>query len=100
MESQIVISTRMDKAEAKELDHFATEEALDRSSFVKKLIHKSLEQYKVEHAFKLYKEGKVSFGKAAELANKSIAEMISLMKGYKVYLNYSLEDLKKDLEMI
>lgn len=94
------ISTRLPKKEVKEIEAFAKEEDLDKSTFVKKLIHKSLEEYKIEYAFSLYKEGKVSLGKAAQIAGKSLWDMIELMKKYDVYLNYTIEDLERDIKTI
>lgn len=72
--------------------------ALDKSTFVKRLLHKSLEEYKIEYAFKLYKEGKVSLWKAAELAEKDLWDMIELMGKYDAYLNYNMEDLREDIK--
>ncbi len=94
------ISTRLPRKEAKEIERFAKEEDLDKSTFVKRLLHKSLKEYKVEYAFKLYKEGKVSLWKAAELADKSLWDMIELMEKYDVYLNYDMDDLREDLKNI
>ncbi|MBI2107846.1 UPF0175 family protein [Candidatus Woesearchaeota archaeon] len=91
------ISTRLQKKEAREIEKFAKSEDLDKSTFVKRLINRSLQEYKVEHAFKLYREGKVSLWKAAELADKSLWEMIGLMKKYDVYLNCTADDLREDL---
>lgn len=94
------ISTRLEKKEIKEIEKFAREEDLDKSTFLKRLIHKSLEEYKLENAFRLYQEGKVSLWKAAELADKSLWDMIELMKKYNTYLNYDVEDLKEDLKAL
>lgn len=95
-----IISTRLDKKEINEIESFAKQEDLDKSTFVKKLLHKSLEEYKVEWAFKLYKEGKVSLRKAAVLAEKSLWEMLELMKKYDVYLNYDVGEFERDLKNI
>ena len=92
------ISTRLPKKEVMEIEKFAEEEDLDKSTFVKRLLHKSLEDYKVEYAFRLYKEGKVSLWKAAKLAEKSLWDMIELTGKYDVYLNYGIEDLREDLK--
>lgn len=92
------ISTRLPRKEIKEIEKFAEEEDLDKSTFVRRLLHKSLEEYKVEYAFKLYKGGEVSLWKAAELAEKSLWDMIELMEKYDVYLNYGIEDLREDLK--
>jgi len=94
------ISTRLPRKEIKEIEKFAKEEELDKSTFIKRLLHKSLKEYKVEYAFRLYKEGKVSLWKAAELAEKSLWDMIELMGKYNAYLNYGIEDLREDLNKI
>jgi len=94
------ISTRLPRKEVREIEKFAEEEDLDKSTFVKRLLHKSLEEYRAEYAFKLYKEGKVSLWKAAELAEKSLWDMIGLMGKYDAYLNYDIEDLREDLKSI
>lgn len=95
-----IVSTRLDKKEIREIERFAKEDDLDKSAFLKKLLHKSLREYKIEHAFKLYKEKKISLGKAAEMAGLSIWKMIDLMKDYSAYIHYDVEDLKQDLDTI
>ncbi len=59
---------------------------------------KDSREYRVKYAFKLYKEGEVSLWKAAELAQKSLWDMIGLMKKYKVSLNYDADELREDLK--
>jgi len=92
------ISTRLPKKEIEEIEKFSKEEDLDKSTFIRRLLHRSLEEYRVEHAFRLYKEGKVSLWKAAKMADKSLWDMIELMEKYNVYLNYSVEDLREDIQ--
>ena len=48
-----IISTRLQRKEAAEIEKFAKEEDMDKSTFVKRLLHKSLKEYKLEHAFRL-----------------------------------------------
>jgi len=96
--NDVVLSARVSKDEARQLEGFAKQQHLDKSAFIKKLLHESLDEYKVKQAFDLFKQKKISFGKAAEIAGKSLAEMIELMKKYDAYLNYSVDDLKEDLK--
>ncbi len=95
-----IISTRLPKQQIKDIDKFAKEEDLDRSTFIKRLVGKSLDEYKIAYAFKLYQEGKISFGRAAQLANRTYWDMLDLMKKYNVNLTYNVEDLKKDFKVI
>ncbi|MBI1935510.1 UPF0175 family protein [Candidatus Woesearchaeota archaeon] len=92
------VSARLESKDIKEIERFAKEEDLDKSTFVKKLLHRSLENYKIEYAFRLYKEGKVSLWKAAQIAGKSLWDIIALMEEYDAYLNYDVDDLKEDLK--
>ncbi len=51
-------------------------------------------------AIELYRENKVSLGKASEIANISIKEFLYELRKRGVPLNYDLEELKKDIEMV
>lgn len=51
-------------------------------------------------AIELYREGKVSMGKAAEIAGISKIEMMGVLREKKVPLQYTEEDLKEDLKEI
>jgi predicted HTH domain antitoxin len=100
MSKESVISTRLPKNEVNEIQKYAKEEDIDKSAMIKRLLHKSLEEYRVERAFKLYKQKKASLGEAAALAGKSMWDMIDLMKKHNTYLNYSVDDLREDMETL
>ncbi len=51
-------------------------------------------------AIELYRENKVSLRKASEIANISIKEFLYELRKRGVPLNYDLEELKKDIEMV
>lgn len=52
-------------------------------------------------ALELYKEGKLSLGKATELAGfKNKWHMIFLLNQHQVPINYSAEDVKADLKAL
>ena len=52
-------------------------------------------------AIDLYRLGKVSLGKAAEIAGvKTKWEMIQLLSKHEVWLDYSAEDAKQDWEAL
>ena len=48
----------------------------DQSSLIRRLLWKSIKQEKIELALKDYIEDKISLGRAAELANLSIWEIV------------------------
>ena len=48
-------------------------------------------------ALQLYRQGKISFGKAKDLAGIDTWEMLELLAKNDLYLNYSASDLERDL---
>ncbi|MCZ7381199.1 MAG: UPF0175 family protein [Candidatus Methanoperedens sp.] len=62
----------------------------------KEFPHKVRETLSVE----LYREGLVSIGKAAEIANVSIWEMLEILARKKIPLNYYSEDLEADIKTL
>ena len=55
---------------------------------------------KLNLAMKQYTEGKISMGKAAELANVSIWKFLDEMKGKKIPIRYDLDDIKREINRI
>lgn len=49
-------------------------------------------------ALELFREKKISLGKASEVAGLPVGEMMTLLREREITLNYSAEDLEKDLE--
>jgi len=94
------ISTRLDKQQVNDLENFAKIESLDKSKFLKKLINKSLKEYKIRHALSLYSKKRLSLGKAAEVAGLNIWDFIDSLKRHRISLNYSEENLKNDLKTL
>ena len=61
----------------------------DIPSYIQKLI-----------ALELFREEKISLGKASQIARLSVWEMMALLKEKKIPLNYSVEDFEKDMDLI
>ncbi len=51
-------------------------------------------------ALELYREGKVSLGKAAEIAGLSLREFLYELRIRRIPLNYDLEELEEDLKVV
>lgn len=96
----LIISTRLEKKEVNEIEKFARFESLDKSKFIKKLLNKSLKNYRINYALKLYSKKRVSLGKASEIAGINIWDFIEKLKQYRINLNYSEEDLRSDIKTI
>jgi len=51
-------------------------------------------------AVELYKEGRISLGKAAEIAGVSKWEMFDILASRKIPLKYGIDDLREDLKTL
>jgi predicted HTH domain antitoxin len=51
-------------------------------------------------AVELYKDGRISLGKAAEIAGVSKWEMFEILASKKIPLRYGVDDLKEDLKTL
>ena len=57
-------------------------------------------ELRIQLALFLYEKGKLSFGKARELAGLSVWEFMEKLSENKISLNYDVEEFAKDLETI
>ncbi|MFO7966315.1 MAG: UPF0175 family protein [Archaeoglobaceae archaeon] len=51
-------------------------------------------------AIELYREGKISLGKAAEIANLNIREFLYELRKREIPINYDSDEFTKDMEVI
>jgi predicted HTH domain antitoxin len=63
-------------------------------------IGKDRVEYFVKKNFllELYREGKISLGKMAELLDMNLVEMLGILKDSNVPLNYGVEELEEDIK--
>jgi len=99
MKTQI-LSTRLDEKYSKEIDMMARDNNLDRSSFIKHLLLKGLNEYKIQSALSRYSKNEITFSEAAKIAGISLYDLINKIEKHKVELNYSIEDLENDIEAV
>ena len=93
-----LISIRLTEELDKKLKKLAEQEGEDRSTLVRELLLKGLEEKQLEQVLDLYKKGKITMWKAAQIAGISLWKMMEIIKERKIELNYSEEDLEEDLE--
>ncbi|MGQ4876397.1 MAG: UPF0175 family protein [Promethearchaeia archaeon] len=84
----------------KELDYLKDYFNEDQSSLVRRLIRIGIKSEKLKIAFKLYIDGKISLGRAAELADISIWEMIDLIHDRNIALKYKLSETREEIDKI
>lgn len=93
-----VITTRVPDELAKEVERIAEAEALDKSTTIKRLLIQAVETWKIDYALKLYQDGKISIGKAAETAGVSQWELLDIIVKRKIPIQISKEDIEEDLK--
>lgn len=100
MEKGITVTTRLDSESVREIDHIAEQEAVDRSTVIRKFVLKSVKEWLIEKSIKEYEAGKITLWQAAKKSDISLWEIIDEVKKRSVHVPYRIEDLKDDLEVI
>jgi len=93
--SSRAVTARLRKELLKEIEEVAKEESVDRSSAIQRLLKIGLKEYKMEKALNLYRDGKVTLWKAAELAGVSLREMMEAIKARDIPYQFDLEALEE-----
>ncbi len=83
-----------------ELKMITTEIHLPSDILYSQGIGKDRVEYFVKKNFllELYREGKVSLGKMADMLEMNLVEMLGIMKDSNVPLNYGVAELEEDIE--
>lgn len=84
----------------KRIEKFAKSESLKKSEALRKIMERGLKELELEKAIKLYREGKVTLWKAAEIADVPLWEMIEIVREKKIPLKYTAKDAEEDLERV
>jgi len=92
----VTITTRVPDEIAKTIKHISRTEHLDKSATIRRLLAKSVREWKIDDALKDYKEGKVTLWKAARLSDVSLREMMTIAAKKGIPFQYSLDDLRED----
>ena len=100
MKKEQMVGTRLPAELVRELAFIADVEQSDRSTTVRRLLSKAIQEWKLEHYARLYGDGKLTLARAARDAGVSLWEMMDYARARKVPAQYDLEDLQRDLGTI
>lgn len=95
--SQKHITARVPEDLFEELERVQDEERTDRSTAVKRLLERGLDDWRIETAIDRYRDGECSLGRAAEFADVSLWRFLDLLDERGVETNYTESDLASDL---
>jgi len=96
----ITITTRVEDDFVREIDEIASEEAIDRSSIVRKFLMTSLKQWKIDKALQEYEQGRMTLWQAAEECGISLWEMMAEIQKRGTKVPYTSDDLREDLKAL
>lgn len=94
------VTTRIPEDDEATLAELEEELTADRSEVLRRLIRRGLADWRKEKALEDLREHRITLRRAAELADVSYVEMLSLAAEEGVDVGYTTEDLERDLERI
>jgi len=100
MKKEQMVGTRLPDELVRDLERIEGVEQADRSTTVRKLLHKAIKDWKLDHYARLYGGGKMTLATAAREADVCLWEMMDYVRSRKVPAQYDLEDLERDLKTI
>ena len=100
MKKEQMVGTRLPSELVRELAFIEEVEQSDRSTTVRRLLSKAIQQWKLEHYVRLYGDGKLTLARAARDAGVSLWEMLDYARARKVPAQYDLKELQRDLKTI
>ena len=95
-----VLSARLDEQTAKRLAEASKKSKMDKTSFLKIILLKGLEETEREEALNSYEKGEISLGKLSELLNRNYWDTLDILRDKKILLNYGDEQYKEDTEYL
>lgn len=97
MKKEELVAARLPEQLVKALRKIEEVEESDRSTVVRKLLHRAIADWKKEYAAKLYGEGRITLERAALEAGASVREMMEYIQQKKMPGQYELKDLEEDM---
>lgn len=94
------VTTRIPEDDEKALAELEAEMSADRSEVLRRLIRQGLGDWRKERALDRLREHEITLRKAAELADVSYVEMLTLASEEGIDAGYTTEDLERDLDRI
>ena len=82
------------------IDSLSKDEAIDRSTMLRKLLTLGFSNFMKQKAKEKYVAGKITLSEAAKLASISVWEMQSYLVEHGYKSEYSIEDLEEDLQVL
>jgi predicted HTH domain antitoxin len=100
MKHEYMVGARIPKTLVKELERIERAEQTDRSTTVRKLLARAIQDWNLEHSGAQYRQGKLSMARAAQEAGVTLWEFQSYLRDNKIAVQYDRLELEHDLATI
>src|ERR1035437_1035772 len=97
MRKEQMVGSRLPVELVQDLEMIERVEQTDRSTALRKLLHKAVGDWKREYYARQYGDGCMTLARAAGDANVSLWEMMNYVRQRKIAVQYDLDDLRKDM---
>lgn len=94
------VRTRISEADEEALSKLEDDLGLDRSEVLRRLLRKGLEEWRMNTALEMVRDHDVTIRHAAEIAEVTYVEMLSLVAEEDIDLGYTTEQLEGDFARI
>ena len=94
------VTTRIPEDDEEALSALEEELTADRSEVLRRLIRQGLRDWRQEKAVKQLREHTITLRRAAEIADVTYVEMLSLVAEEGIDTGYTTDDLERDLGRI
>lgn len=94
------VTTRIPEDDEEALAELEEEMSADRSEVLRRLIRQGLSDWRKKQALNRLRDHNITLRKAAELADVSYVEMLTLASEEGIDVGYTTEDLERDLGRI
>ena len=94
------VTTRIPERDEGAITELEEEWGVDRSEVLRRLIRAGLGEWRTEKALEKLREHDVTVRRAAEIADVTYVEMLSLASEEGIDVGYTTDDLARDLERI
>ena len=98
--SNVAIGIRFSEQLLRQLERVAREENSDKSTLVRQFVAEHLKEYALRKACRKYGEGRISLSGAAREAGATVHEVLDCLKASGFRSEYSLEDLRRELNLV
>jgi predicted HTH domain antitoxin len=98
--SQKHVTARVPEGLYEKIERIQEEEKTDRSTAIKRLLERGVGDWEIETAVKRYREGTISVGRGAELADVSVWRFLDILDERGIEMNYDKGDLETDVAAV